>query len=568
MFLPFRNATRRPEHEWLVTGAPLMLGQVLGQFRDLNVVSDEQLAAARRRVRVPADSVPDATQQRRLAEETGGWTAVTGSVLGTASGVRVSLTATDVPTSNVIVRASVDAPANADLRETFDALSVRLLEPSGVPASGQSLAALTTQSVDAYRAYLRGKDHYNRSNYRSALDAFIEAVRLDSTFALAWGHAAFVSIGARGFGEALDPTTILYRAIDQATRHGSRLPAGQLTNVRVLQAFARANTGEARRIADSVVTADPQNIGAIDLAAFIHGLSIFLSQSMSRDTMARHVNRTVGLVRQLLQIDPSRRVMYSMPAMIYGMAGGLFWGFTWADDRQFTSMPFMMMSVTQQAKATYVPLLRDSIVFVPTDSFRALPAAERARLRRPGADRAMEWVREWLSVGPEDADAHLWASRIADLQGDYPTALREFRIADSLGINSALESVPGRRLSLMVLAGEHVRAGAFADSLLAAGALKQPPFITIVDRRWPYAVAALLLSKRWESAGRLADIVNVTARLTPACESLIRQVTLSDAAPPEHVWREVRDTVAKYADAVRAVPALAPCATTLSTMKD
>src|SRR5688572_25123223 len=121
MFLPFRNATRRPEHEWLVAGAPLMLGQVLGQFRDLSVVSDEQLAAARRRVRVPADSVPDATQQRRLAEETGGWTAVTGSVLGTANGVRVSLTATDVPTSSVIVRASVDAPTNADLRETFDA---------------------------------------------------------------------------------------------------------------------------------------------------------------------------------------------------------------------------------------------------------------------------------------------------------------------------------------------------------------------------------------------------------------------------------------------------------------
>jgi hypothetical protein len=60
MFLPFRNVTRRPEHEWLVAGAPLMLEQALGQFRDLSVVPDERLTAARQRLRMHADSVPDA----------------------------------------------------------------------------------------------------------------------------------------------------------------------------------------------------------------------------------------------------------------------------------------------------------------------------------------------------------------------------------------------------------------------------------------------------------------------------------------------------------------------------
>ena len=171
MFLPFRNVTRRAEHEWIVTGAPLMLAQALGQFRDLTVVPEERLAAARRRLGVNADSVPDAAQRRVLAAETGGWTAVTGSVFATANGVRVVLQATDVPTSRVILQATQEAGANSDLRETFDALSVRLLEPAGVPAGGLGLVALTTRSVEAYRAYVRGVELCHRSAYRRALDA-------------------------------------------------------------------------------------------------------------------------------------------------------------------------------------------------------------------------------------------------------------------------------------------------------------------------------------------------------------------------------------------------------------
>lgn len=564
MFLPFRNVTRRPEHEWLVAGAPLMLEQALGQFRDLSVVPDERLTAARRRLRMHADSVPDPAQLRHLAAETGGWTAITGNIFATGTGVRVVLQATDVPTGNVIVRASQEAPASADLRGTFDALSVRLLEPAGVPGGGLGLVALTTRSVDAYRAYLRGVELSHRSAYRRAVDAFSEAVRLDSTFALAWASVALVSVSAGGFQETLNPTTLLYRAIDRAVRHSDQLPADQVGLIRVLQAFSRAQFREARRIGDSLITADPQNVGALELLAAMHSMSIFVGQSLSPSAVSE-ANRVEQITRRVLALDPNRRMAYALPVMVYGMTGGLFWGHTWLDDRPFTSLPFMMMTVTQQARATYVPLLRDSIVLVPVDSFDALPAEEQTRLRRPGADRAMQWVREWLAVGPDDADAHLWASRIAELQGDHAAALREFRIADSLGIEAGIESGPGRGISLLVLNRHYARAGAFTDSLLAAGALTRPPFIAAVDRRWNYGTAALLLSKRWESAGRLVDIVNSRRRLTPACESLAQELTKVDKPVPEFLWREVMDTVSKHLDAVRAVPALAPCATLLST---
>jgi TolB-like protein len=565
MFLPFRNVTRRPEHEWLVAGAPLMLEQALGQFRDLSVVPDERLTAARRRLRMHADSVPDAAQLRQLAAETGGWTAVTGNIFATGTGVRVVLQATDVPTGNVIVRASQDAPANADLREAFDALSVRLLEPAGVPAGGLGLAALTTRSVDAYRAYLRGIEHYHRSAYQRAIAELSEAVRLDSTFALAWANMALISVNARGFQETLNPTNLMYRAMERAVRHSSQLPANQVALVRVLQAFTRAQLPEARRIADSLVTADPQNVSALELLAGMHAMSVFVSQSLSRAVAAADINRVEPIIRQLLSMDPNRRMAYSLPTMVNGMAAGLFWGHTWADDRAYTSLPFMLMAASSQARATWAPLLRDSIVLVPADSFHALPPDEQARLRRPGADRARQWVNEWLAVGPEDADAHLWASRIAELQGDHGRALREFLIADSLGIEAGLESGPGRHVSLLLLTHDYARAGALADSLLAAGALTQPPFLASLDRRWNYGTAALLLSKRWESAGKMADIINGRRRLTPACESLLHEMVLVDSPVAERVRRDVMDSVTANLAAVRAVPALVPCATLLST---
>lgn len=565
MFLPFRNVSRQPDHDWLVSGAPLMLGQVLGQFRELSVVSEERLAAARRRLRIPADSVPDAVQLRRLAGETGGWTAVSGTVLATGARIQVTLQATDVPSGRVLLRTARDVQQNADLRGTFDALGLSLLELTGIPAGGLGLAALTTESVDAYRAYARGVEAFHRAEYRRALAAFEDAVRLDSAFALAWAGMGFTSVGAHGFQEMFNPASVVYRAIDRAVRHSRRLPPDQAVLMRALQAFLQARLGDARSLVDSLVAADPENVSAIELLATLHAISIYVSQSLAPDTIAAEVTRAVELTRRLLQLDPDRRMAYVIPAMIYGHAGGLFWGHTWADDRRFTSMPFLILSVSGNPKVRYVPLVRDSVItFAPMDSFQALSPGERRRLRRPGADLAMQWVREWLMVGSGDAEAHLWASRIAELQGNYDLALRSFVVADSLGIQTGLESAHGRAISLLVLAGHHERAGAYTDSLLAAGALGAPPFLASVDRRWSYGAAALLLGRRWRSAGRLAELVNVRRRLPVPCEGLAHEMALVDAPVTEAVRAEVMRVVAAHIGEVRAEPSLAPCATMLS----
>jgi TolB-like protein len=151
MLLPFRNVTRTPAHDWLIAGAPLMLGEALGQFSDLTVVPEQRLTAAMRRLSLAPDVLPDATQQRQLADETGGWTAITGNVIASGDRLRITAQAFDVATALVTTTARTEVAANADIRKAFDSLTVQLLQGAGVGGATSDLAALTTKSVDAYR---------------------------------------------------------------------------------------------------------------------------------------------------------------------------------------------------------------------------------------------------------------------------------------------------------------------------------------------------------------------------------------------------------------------------------
>src|SRR5438874_3156870 len=80
LILPFRNVTRQPDQDWLVEGSTTMLADALGRWEGISVVSDERLYPVLKKQGIAPGSVIDPQRVRRLAEETGGWTAVTGEV--------------------------------------------------------------------------------------------------------------------------------------------------------------------------------------------------------------------------------------------------------------------------------------------------------------------------------------------------------------------------------------------------------------------------------------------------------------------------------------------------------
>jgi TolB-like protein len=110
-----------------------------------------------------------------------------GSLVGTGDRVRIvaELFRTD---GRRIGEARTEGAADSVL-ELVDDLAVRILREawrSREPIPSLRLAAITTASVDALRHYLRGEQHFRASRWDSAIAEFSEAVRIDSTFALAY----------------------------------------------------------------------------------------------------------------------------------------------------------------------------------------------------------------------------------------------------------------------------------------------------------------------------------------------------------------------------------------------
>src|SRR5436309_10977956 len=178
--LPFRHLSRNPDYQWLVEASPTMLADALGQWTELTVVPDERLYPALRRHELQPGEVMDLAALRRVAAETGGWTAVTGEIIVTGERLQVSARAYDVVTRRQVARTTFEGRATDDVRRAYDQIATVLLRAAGLEQAAADLGTATTRSLDAYRAYLRGVAHLNRAEYRQARDALLDAVRIDS----------------------------------------------------------------------------------------------------------------------------------------------------------------------------------------------------------------------------------------------------------------------------------------------------------------------------------------------------------------------------------------------------
>jgi len=355
---------------------------------------------------------------------------------------------------------------------------------------------------------------------------------------------------AWNIAELANPFSESYLAANRATALAPRLPPREATQVRVLGMFFGGQLGAAQALADSLLRADEADLDAREYLAMAQMADPVLVGDPPR--LRADYNRGIRLAREVLERDPGRRYAFGVPAFTYALAGGWWLGEVQAVRGERPSFAATVMAPTV---ARFVPVLRDSFVFVPRAEFDALPEAERLVLRRRAVDAGLQWMERWVSAGPRDADAHLWLSRFAELQGDWPRALRETEEAAALGVESPFESGQGRRVVMLVRNGRVADAAVLADSLLAARAFPRP-FLASLDRGWSYGVAALLLRRRFARAVELAA-VRPPRPGEPRCAQLweVLDPALPAGLPPD-LSRAAADSALTHGG---ADPELAPC---------
>ena len=201
---PFEILGGGDQLAWLREGSASMLTLDLSEWSDLSVVSYERGLDLLREAKLDTARRIGLADARSMARRAGVWTVVMGQVTAAGDSVLVTARMFDVATGRQVHQAQQSGVRTTDPRPMFDALTRQLLDVVGAPPSISlgKLTMTTTESVEAYRAYLEGTRAMNRWRLDRADSLFALATARDSNFALAYYHRAMV-LGWSRVGDSL-----------------------------------------------------------------------------------------------------------------------------------------------------------------------------------------------------------------------------------------------------------------------------------------------------------------------------------------------------------------------------
>lgn len=197
----------------------------------------------------------DPASGHRIARRLGAGTYLVGALV--EAGGRLHLEAAAYgggETSRPLGQASVEGSLD-QLLELVDSLAADLL-PALSRGSHQQLtrlAAATTGSLPALKAYLEGERLFREGRFGAAVEAFQQAVAEDSTFALAHYRLSVTA----WWNDRPELTT---RAAESALRHGARLSDRDRRLLRAWDAFLRGDALEAERLYTAILGREPENV--------------------------------------------------------------------------------------------------------------------------------------------------------------------------------------------------------------------------------------------------------------------------------------------------------------------
>ena len=238
-----------------------------------------------------SDATTPAARGRAVAQRFGAAEYVIGTVVeaGGRISVRVGLYGAD---GTLRTQASADAADEAGVFALVDEVARALIAVRlGAEADRLNrVAAGTTTSLSALKAYLEGERAYRKGRFAEAVSAFERAAVADSTFALAHYRLSLASLWAEV------PDTLPFDADARALRHASRLSEHDHRLLRAYDAWRRGAADEAERIYRNALSIRPDD----GEAALMLGETLFHYNA----TRGRPVAEARAAFERVLRVDP------------------------------------------------------------------------------------------------------------------------------------------------------------------------------------------------------------------------------------------------------------------------
>ncbi len=515
---PFRVSGASESLAYLREGMVELLSTRLADDSSDRSVDAGTVLAAWRAAGLGASSNDPRSAIAQLAAGLGAERVVTGSVVGTQRRIVLTAAVTDAITGRPMGQASVEGVADS-ITSLVDRLAARLL----VLDAGEeaSLATRTSESLPALRAFLDGQAAFRTGNYTRALRRYGDAVRLDSTFALA-------SLQLARSADRLHLVEQRGRALALAWQEREALDARALALLVAHTGPAYPEPSSAEEQADAwerLVDLTPERADAwYELGARLleEGPVVGVSQADARG---------LGALRRAVQLDsthlPSRELLARAAPDGSGRAT-----ISVGDGKTSARLPLAPFLQWQTAlyrdDARALRRLRDTLPYLGPRNLRAIASvAQRGGSALGDAQLALEQLRA-LAVRPED--------RVDAALGQYALALNQgWRREAAAAVErlGQLRPAAQTRLRLQVLEALY----ADGDSGVAAeGAVGLQRSVGLLDVADPATRAvqianACVLGQWWLAHGDTTAVRGLVGRLRDAPSSTVSQAPPVAAGP-------------------------------------
>jgi tetratricopeptide (TPR) repeat protein/TolB-like protein len=171
-----------------------MLTSNLSQCKQIDVVSSQHLFDILKRMGMEDIETIDRSIATDIAVNARVQTMLLGSIYKIGSTLNVNAQLCDVRTGSVIGPAQAKGNRVEDIYQMVNRLTEDVIQLMGVSRADDSqplkINDVTTHSFDAYKHYQKGMEHLRRWNWQDGRKEFREAVRIDTTFAMAHCYLA------------------------------------------------------------------------------------------------------------------------------------------------------------------------------------------------------------------------------------------------------------------------------------------------------------------------------------------------------------------------------------------
>lgn len=305
--VPFDNIAKAQDVDWLRGASVNLLYLDMSRWRDIRVIDDERVADLMRETpEVGNAQTLSLNAGLAVARRAGAGRLVMGDVLKV--GIRTAVTAKvyNVRTGQRIRSVSEQTVVQDSVMPLFGKLAQKILDLA--PPQGAQVGALGTTRVDAYQEYVAGVEAMNKFDLTEARARLRDAIRLDSTFAL----AHFKMSTLIGW---VDPNDAGRRShAEIAARFQTGLPARERALIAGVVAQSVNDYTKACEIYSGLVKADSSDVEALYGIGecLYHDVTV---EAVNGDTTKMRFrgdwNGSIRAFQRVLQLDPTYHLAFA-----------------------------------------------------------------------------------------------------------------------------------------------------------------------------------------------------------------------------------------------------------------